>query len=181
VTGGDGLYVFAGGPGTGKTTLLTALESRGYVCLPDNARAVIQQRLAAGLSPRPDPGTFARTILEADVAAYRAGARAERPVFFDRGIIDAVGGLYLAGRLSDAEVDEYLVDYPYDRSVFLFPPWEEIYVNDEERDQSFSEAVDVYERSGDWYRRCGYQTIEVPREDLSTRLRFIERWITPAR
>jgi predicted ATPase len=56
-----------------------------------------------------------------------------------------------------------LAAYPYHREVFAFPPWEAIYCNDAARDQSFEEATRVHRDVTRWYRRCGYEVVEVPR------------------
>ena len=42
--------IVTGGPSAGKTTLLTALAERGYTCVHDSARAIIQDRVRRGLS-----------------------------------------------------------------------------------------------------------------------------------
>jgi predicted ATPase len=51
--------VFAGGPGVGKTTVLLALQARGYPIVGDSARTIIQERRRLGLSPRPPALEFA--------------------------------------------------------------------------------------------------------------------------
>ncbi len=48
-------YVITGGPGGGKTCLLESLASMGYNYIHDTARQIIKERLAKGLTPRPDP------------------------------------------------------------------------------------------------------------------------------
>jgi predicted ATPase len=52
--------------------------------------------------------------------------------------------------------------YPFSL-VFILPPWEAIYTNDAERDQSFADAVSVHARIEQWYSWCGYILHEVPR------------------
>src|SRR5437899_843713 len=47
--------VFAGGPGGGKTTLLCALQLRGYAVVADSARTIIQARTSRSLSPQAVP------------------------------------------------------------------------------------------------------------------------------
>jgi predicted ATPase len=39
--------VLTGGPGAGKTTLLEELGAMGYAIVPESARAIIAERLAA--------------------------------------------------------------------------------------------------------------------------------------
>jgi predicted ATPase len=59
--------------------------------------------------------------------------------------------------------------------MFVVPPWEAIYANDAERDQSFAEAVNVHARVVEWYRACGYTRCEVPRLPVAQRARHILR------
>jgi predicted ATPase len=68
-----------------------------------------------------------------------------------------------------------LASYPFHPTVFVLPPWEAIYVNDAERDQSFADAVDVHGRVVDWYRSCGYETHEVPCLPVAERARHVLR------
>ena len=172
-------FIFAGGPGAGKTTVLDAMKARGFYCVPDVARAIIKARLDSGLSPRPEPVEFANSIFDADVANYQA-APTHRVCFFDRGVVDALGSLHLSNAWSDDEIDLNLRRYPYNRVMFLFPPWEAIYQTDRERDQSFAESVRVFGSVKSWYSRCGYQTQEVPIGTLDERVAFIEGSVSMA-
>jgi predicted ATPase len=61
--------VITGGPGDGKTFLIAQLSRRGFATVGESARAVIAERLAQGLPPRPDPESFAREILSRDMNA----------------------------------------------------------------------------------------------------------------
>jgi len=153
--------VLTGGPGAGKTTLLAALRTRGYKAVDESARAIIQERLANGLSPRPPALEFARQILHRDIAKYQQPAELDL-VFFDRGIVEALGMVNEAARLEAHELRDLLSQYPYDRRVFALPPWEAVYTTDSERDQTFAESQRVHESVTRWYRRCGYEIIEVP-------------------
>src|SRR5262245_1422382 len=143
-------FVLTGGPGAGKTTILQALAARGFQYVPDSARAIIQQRKEAGLSPRPTPAQFGTEMLQKDIAQYQGTSVLHEPVFFDRGVCDAVAFLYFHGSLSVAQVATYIKEYPYHEVVFLLPPWPEIYTQDTERDQSFAEASAVYEIVQAW-------------------------------
>jgi predicted ATPase len=59
--------------------------------------------------------------------------------------------------------------YPFHTLVFILPPWESIYTNDAERDQTFAEAVNVYDKLQGWYRSCGYRVHEIPRLSVQRR------------
>jgi predicted ATPase len=155
------------------------MQCRGFHCLPDVARAIIKSRLGAGLSARPEPAEFARAVFDADVANYRA-APTHATCFFDRGVVDALGMLLQSGAMSHDDIDLNLRRYPYNRVVFVFPPWERIYQTDGERDQTYAESVRVFESVKSWYSRCGYRTREVPVGTLDERVAFIEREVASA-
>jgi predicted ATPase len=112
-------------------------------------------------------------MLQTDIAQYHGASAHHEPVFFDRGVCDAVAFLYFHGPLSVAEVATYIREYPYNEVVFLLPPWPEIYTQDAERDQSFAEACAVYETVQAWYRRWRYQLVEVPRGGVEERAEFV--------
>jgi predicted ATPase len=164
---------FTGGPGFGKSTTLAALEARGYQCVPESARAIIQERMRIGLPKRPAAREFADQTLRQDQAQYRGVQRSNGPVFFDRGVIDALGMCYETGLAGWVEIQQVLHEYPFHAEAFVFPPWEQIYVQDTERDQSFEDAVRVDGAVRRWYQKCGFKLVEVPRIDAELRCDFI--------
>jgi predicted ATPase len=165
--------VLTGGPGAGKTTLLARLASMGYATVDESARAIIAERLASGLSPRPSPSEFARQILHRDLEKYLAQPQTSEWVFFDRGLIDALGMLQEVSPMPPEELKAILAEYPFHKPAFILPPWEAIYVNDAERDQTYADAVGVYEKLLKWYRLCGYDVHEVPRLPVTQRARHV--------
>jgi len=60
------------------------------------------------------------------------------------------------------------------------PPWEAIYQTDSKRDQTFAEAVQVFEELRTWYARWGYEPVEVPRMAIDHRVTFILQTIEDA-
>src|SRR5262245_16725040 len=173
-------FVLTGGPWAGKTTVLEALAARGYQYVPESARALIRQRLAAGLSPRPPLEQFGRDILRMDITRYRDTPVIDAPVFFDRSIVDAVSMLAEHGALSGTEAEAQISAYRYKPVVFLLPPWQEIYRQDSERDPTFPEAIQICASVAQWYARWQYQTVEVPRAGVEERVEFILRTVNLA-
>jgi predicted ATPase len=167
--------IVTGGPGAGKTTLLAELAARGYATVEESARAVIAERLARGASRRPDALAFAREILRRDIEKYLDQPHTSEWVFFDRGLVDALGMLHEASPLPPGELEAVLASYPFHATAFVLPPWEVIYANDAERDQSFAEAVDVHAKVVRWYRSCGYVLLEVPRLPVAQRADYVLR------
>jgi predicted ATPase len=166
-------FVITGGPGAGKTTILNALAARGYRYAAESARAIIRERLARGLRPRPPLVQFGNEMLQRDIARYRETRVTDHPVFFDRGIVDALSMLVQQHAMSLGEAEAYVRTFPYNKVVLLMPPWEDIYRTDAERDQTFAEAVQVYEGLRKWYARWDYEPIEVPRTAIDQRVNFI--------
>jgi predicted ATPase len=167
--------VITGGPGAGKTTLLAELAARGYATVEESARSIIAERLASGASRRPDHLAFAREILRRDTEKYFWHQHTSNWVFFDRGVIEAIGMVHEASPLPAEELEAMLLTYPFYPLVFILPPWEAIYTNDAERDQSFADAVSVHARLEQWYGLCGYVLHEVPRLPVSQRADHILR------
>jgi predicted ATPase len=165
--------VLTGGPGAGKTTLLAKLASMGYATVEESARSIIAERLATDLTRRPNPIEFANQILGRDIEKYAAQPQTAKWVFFDRGLIDALGMLQEVSPMPREQLKAILTKYPFHRLVFILPPWKEIYANDAERDQTYAEAVVVYEKLLKWYGVCGYDVHEVPRLPVARRARHV--------
>jgi len=55
----------------------------------------------------------------------------------------------------------------------MTPPWREIYINDNERDQTFEDALRIYEQLYRWYDNNGYQLIVLPEEPIETRVKIV--------
>ncbi|MGI9328954.1 MAG: AAA family ATPase [Pseudomonadales bacterium] len=162
--------VLTGGPGAGKTSTLDVLRKQGYATGDDAARSIIRERKRAGLPPRPDALTFAQQVFEKEVKTYHS--LNSSPSFFERGIVEAVGSLFGAGAVNEKDVNRLLRDYRY-QAVFIFPPWEEIYCMDDERDHTFDHSIMVYESTLGFYRQHKYEPIEVPVGAARNRADFI--------
>ena len=166
-------FVLTGGPGVGKTTVIEVLRSWGSHCFDDSARAIIRERRAVGLPPRPAPAAFALEILRREIAAWDAAPMSEGPVFHDRGVVDALAMAEGNSALAATEIADMLVRYPYRSPVFLFPPWREIFVQDRERDQDFEHVEAVHVGVRRYYGHVGHRIVEVPRGPVEARAGFV--------
>lgn len=169
----DNFYVITGGPGAGKTSLLESLASKGYHYIPETARQIIKERLAKGLTPRPDPRTFAQAIFDQDWKNFISNSDLSSLLFFDRSFIDSACMLFDSDAHSYERIRDIHLTNRYNEKVFITPPWKEIYRNDDERDQTFEQSIEVYERLENWYREHGYDLIVLPKYTIENRVKFI--------
>src|SRR5262249_6667101 len=119
--------IITGGPGAGKTMLLAELAARGYITVEESARAIIAERLGSGASRRPDSLACAREILRRDIEKYLHQQHTSNWVFFDRGVVEAIGMVHEASPLPAEELKAMLSAYPFYSLVFILPPWRTIY------------------------------------------------------
>lgn len=102
----------------------------------------------------------------------RAMAMAAKPwVFFDRGLIDAAAAFQHA--TGTAVLEELAASHRYCETVFLTPPWPEIYASDPERKHGLTEAVAEYDRLCETYPKLGYEVIVLPKVAVEERADFV--------
>lgn len=165
--------VITGGPGSGKTTLLGELARLGCRTVPESARAIIAERLAAGECPRPDPRAFAADILQRDLAKFERESLAPDWVFFDRAVPEALAMVQAARALPLARIRALRERCRFHHRVFVLPPWQAIYRQDAERDQTFAESIQVHRRAVGCYAALGYELHEVPAMPVADRARHV--------
>ncbi|MFZ0733215.1 MAG: AAA family ATPase [Candidatus Sulfotelmatobacter sp.] len=171
----DDLFVITGGPGSGKSTLIDALEGRGYTRTIEAGRGVIQDQVAIGGNALPwrDPSSFAELMLCWEMRSYQVAQRTSGPVFFDRAVPDVIGYLRLMNLPVPAHLRKAAEILRYSRKVFIAPPWPEIFAQDRERKQDFDEAIRTYEAMVVTYSEFGYELIELPRSPVEERVVFV--------
>jgi predicted ATPase len=171
------LYVLTGGPGAGKTTVLTELQGRGFPCVPEVARQLIQEQTQTGGNALPWGNTarYSQQMLERSISSFQE-TPASQVAFCDRGIPDTLAYCRLIGH-SDTEAMVASLTYRYARKVFLAPPWRAIYATDTERTQSFEEAVRTCNLIAEVYAECGYELVELPLASARERTEFILEYL----
>lgn len=161
--------VVSGCSGGGKSSLLDALAARGFAVVEEPGRRIVAEEVQGDGRALPwvDAEAFARRAI-AMAAADRIGAAAHSGwVFFDRGLIDAVSALEAQG--VKAPIDLGAREHRYHRTVFLTPPWREIYIADEARRHGYDAAVAEYERLERAYPALGYEVVVLPRTSIAAR------------
>ena len=167
--------VITGGPGAGKTSLIDALERRGFPRAFEAGRAIIRGQVEVGGTALPwaDREAYARLMLLEDSRIHAGAQVLSGPVFFDRGVPDIVGYLRLCGLPIPEDLAAAALALSYDPLVFSAPPWPEIFVNDAERKQDFAEAVRTHTVMAQVYAELGYTLVELPRASVEDRVDFV--------
>jgi Predicted ATPase len=167
--------VISGGPGSGKTTLVSLLEEQGHVCMHEISRDVIKAAQEEGIEQLflENPLLFSQKLLEGRLQQFEAGASHQIPfLFYDRGMPDVTAYMdYIRSHYPD-NFYRTCMSNRYD-SVFLLPPWEEIYEQDNERYESFDEAEKIYRYLVHGYQKYGYHITEVPIGSVPSRIDYI--------
>jgi predicted ATPase len=100
--------ILSGGPGAGKTTLISELARRGYSTVSESARELIAERLSRGDTPRPEPTSFAQELLRRDKIKYAEVPAQDSFIFFDRSPIESLAMVHEAAPLAEAQLQAEL-------------------------------------------------------------------------
>jgi len=167
------LIVIAGGPCSGKTTLMEALASAGYSVQPETARTMIEQGAANSQTAadlRIDPVAWQMKVLQEDYRIFEA-LEPDAITITDTSFIEDLVFADRAGIEVGPNAQEWLRRKRY-RLVFFLEPLER-YEQSESRmeSRSLAEVIGraVYER----YIEYGYAPVRIPAASVSERVDLI--------
>jgi len=171
------LVVLSGCSGGGKSSLLAEMARRGYPIKPEPGRQIVKEQsyLGGDAVPWGDVAKFVELCVARGTYFYNTAHPTEKPVLFDRSIVDAVASLPRLGLPVPPHLRNALQRYRYASVVFMTPPWEELFESDRERRHSFSDAVAEYEDLLESYPANGYAVELLPKIALAERADFLER------
>lgn len=167
--------VLTGGPSTGKSTVIEELEKRAFTCMKEVSREVIIDAQKKGIEQLflTQPLLFSEMLLKGRINQFLdAEKMTSELIFFDRGIPDIHAYMNYIG--IDYPKSYHLKSnfYKYD-TVFLMPPWKDIYITDNERYESFEQALAIHNHLERVYKKLDYNVIEVPFGTINERVDFI--------
>ena len=120
-----------------------------------------------------DPYKFNLFLLEGRLQHLKDSNTLGKPVcFFDRGIGDVLAYMDFFDQEYGQDFEAICTQNRYDK-IFMLPPWEEIYVMDNERLETFAEAEDLHHHLMETYQKFGYDPIVVPKAPVGERLQFV--------
>ena len=163
------VVVLAGGPCSGKTSVLNALERAGHRVVHETSRVVLEAGLEQGLSParmRADPLVWQERMMRADIALLQ-GLPTDEVVFLDTSALEDLVYAERAGLTVGPRIERTLRNIRFDAVFFLEPvPWEEdLRLESPALARALGQAV--FER----YRAWGYEPIRVPLKPVDERVR----------
>ena len=167
--------VITGGPGTGKSSIVHQLEAHGEKCLHEISRQVTLEAQREGIEQLflEKPLLFSEKLLEGRLNQYfQAEEMKGDHIFIDRGLPDVVAYMDYFDTSYPEKFHHTCKKYTYDK-IFILPPWKEIYKSDNERYESFEEALKISSYLYSTYKRYGYEPIEVPKLSVEDRTNFI--------
>lgn len=167
--------VITGGPGSGKTSLIKFLEKIGYQVMQEISRELTLQAKKKGIDQLfiENPIMFSEQLLEGRLKQFQEGENFNTPIlFYDRGLPDVTAYMDFAKNNYPENFSETCLKYKYD-AIFILPPWEEIYEQDEVRYESFAQAQEIFNFLQKGYVNYGYKIHQVPVGTLSLRTNFI--------
>lgn len=167
-------FILTGAPGVGKTSLINELVARGFNCVNEPAREIIAEQRAidgAGVWDR-DTKLFLELLLSRSIARYRSKAPEQALFIYDRGIPDCIAYAQCAGLTLQAAENAARL-FRYENTIFIAPPWEEIYRTDEERRMTYEATCSFHECLMSTYTHFGYQIQELPKVTVRERADFL--------
>ncbi|TYA78388.1 AAA family ATPase [Seonamhaeicola marinus] len=174
--------VITGGPGTGKTSIINTLKKRGFYCFDEVIRSLTLEakkeieadlHISNPIAFTNDPKDFNTKLLNGRVEQFKNGSELDHPiVFFDRGIPDVLAYMDFFNQEYDDVFTNACKTHTYS-NICLLPPWKEIYKTDNERFESYEEALEIHEALVSIYKKFNYTILEVPFGTVEERTNFI--------
>ncbi|MFN7091054.1 MAG: AAA family ATPase [Allorhizobium sp.] len=171
----ENAVVISGCSGGGKSTLIAELSRRGFAVVSEPGRRIVAEELAGDGKSLPwvSLENFARRAIDLGRRdREEVHTLKSRWVFFDRSLVDAYAAL--AHATGDISVTDSLLRRDrYHPTVFLTPPWPEIYREDAERRHDFGAAVTEFKRLATIYPALGYSLVLLPKAPVEDRADFL--------
>ncbi|MFC4291595.1 AAA family ATPase [Sphingorhabdus arenilitoris] len=167
--------VISGCSGGGKSSMIDALAERGFATVQEAGRMIVREEMAIGGGALPwlNPEAFALRLAEKAIAQFQDTENQVGHVFMDRSLIDPVAYLEQHNLAVPAELTKAIHTYRYHKSVFIVPPWSEIYVKDAQRPKSFDEALLEFAPLHAAYQKAGYSIIKLPKIPIDERVDYL--------
>lgn len=171
----DRFVIVTGCSGGGKSTLLAELARRGFATFSEPGRQIVKEQDWTGGDALPwtNPEKFAELTVSRSLHFLTLAAAMPGPVFFDRGPIDQLAWMERTGRAVPPTIAGAARRGRFHPTVFVTPPWPEIFATDPQRRHGLDAALEEYGPLVATYERLGYRCVDLPKTDVATRADFV--------
>ena len=167
------IHVIAGGPCSGKTTLLKALSTAGYRVEEETAELLIKAGVALGKRAedlRAEPALWQKNVLRQDHKLFDS-LPTDALTFTDTSMIEDLVFADRAGLTIGPNLEAW-IRYKRYKKVFFLAPLDN-YEQTDVRVESHQTALEISDEVQARYRRYGYEPITVPSAPVAQRVQFI--------
>lgn len=164
--------IISGAPGTGKTSIINTLSNQGYFCHPEISREIIS---GGTITPWQELDKFSELVIRERVNQYNSATN--KIEFYDRSIIDSFAYLLKDKIPIKKSWHDLAINHKYYNTVFISPPWEEIYTQDNERKENYKQAEEIHKYMIKAYKKYAYNICIIPKMSIKERVNFIIKQI----
>jgi predicted ATPase len=165
-------FVLTGGPCTGKTTLLKALNNQGYQMVQEAATLVFQETKTQGVPAiQGKEFDFQKKLITKQIELESKLNNATE-AFLDRGTVDNLAYCKLFKINPPQEIIDMAVNNRYS-GIFLLNFLDKYETDTEVRKEPFEVACKIHNLIKETYQEYGYKLIEVPPLAIEARTNFI--------
>lgn len=166
--------VITGGGASGKSSIIEYLLENGFCAIREAAREQIRLSLENNSRALPwdDIFAFSKNVQHQMIQDYDKFPESNY-CFYDRCLLDVLSYLLLDGHEPYRELLNDIEKHNYFNTVFILPPWKDIFTKDEERVEDFEQTVLAFEMIKKTYQNQGYEVVEIPKGTIANRVKFI--------
>jgi len=166
-------YVVAGGPSSGKTTIVNELAKAGYVVYPEASRVLIGRELAKGRKLEEFQGTveFQKEIFKLQREAEDSAPK-DKIVFFDRALPEGIAYCRFYGM----DITEYSQpNWPQFKNRYrkIFFCRQLPFDKDHVRIEDAKTAQDLSRLIREAYANLDYEIIDLPPVSIAGRIKIV--------
>ncbi|GAA0892061.1 AAA family ATPase [Fulvivirga kasyanovii] len=167
-------FIITGAASAGKTTLIEELSKRGFNCYEEVSRRIIRQQLSISSNALPwhDMKRFCSLTFDTMITEHTYQADSTLS-FFDRAIPDIIANLDSRKLHIPDSYTQAVVDAGYNKNVFVLPIHPAIFVNDNERRETYKQAEEIYRSIIKVYQSLGFVLHEIPLMPVDQRAEMV--------